>query len=643
MKTMMLGIPKVALLSALVGVLLFGSWSTSEAVLQAVSPANDPVNGFPLFYTDTNLLQLEVCTDPANCVVTPVVALNDFSANIGFGAEMFYFIADAAVPIGPQVAGGATGQLRYRAALEAAFDSFVGIDPVATDGDPAPGTQIVFARINMQAIPAGILAGSTTYTVDHPYGTFQFTTAADGSAARFRLEDGGLVKLDFTTVLLTATTNFGPFLTAVTPAPPAGFIGNALITQTVTGSPLNRNFVTVTGANAGGPGNNSSSIADFNLGGQAAAFNLNVTLTGNGTGTVTSAPPGISCGLTCNAPFPPVTSVTLTAAPSATSVFSGWTGCTPVGGNPNQCTGTMNANTNVTAAFNEAVNVTVAPAAINLGAINLGSTVLRTITVANTGVTTGLNVGQITLTPGDFVITNDLCSNLTRAPGTSCIVDLMFTRAAIGDSAATLAILSDDPQTPTVNVSLSATGSLVPAFADVAEGAFAENFINTLFYNGITAGCGGGNFCPDSPITRKEMAVFLETSLGAVAPACGGNIFIDVTEPLLGAGFCGFIEKLASDGITGGCGGSNFCPNAPVTRGQMATFIEAALRNPANAICAGRFTDVPTTHIFCGFIERLNDDGITGGCGPSTFCPDDPVTRAQMAVFLVAAPPPIIP
>ena len=90
-----------------------------------------------------------------------------------------------------------------------------------------------------------------------------------------------------------------------------------------------------------------------------------------------------------------------------------------------------------------------------------------------------------------------------------------------------------------------------------------------------------------------------------------------------------------------------FCPNAPVTRAEMAVFIEAALSPTPGPTCTGnRFTDVTPVTVggpFCAFIERLAQDGITGGCTPTTFCPFDPVTRAQMAVFLTAAPPPLIP
>jgi hypothetical protein len=178
-------------------------------------------------------------------------------------------------------------------------------------------------------------------------------------------------------------------------------------------------------------------------------------------------------------------------------------------------------------------------------------------------------------------------------------------------------------------------------FADVPATAFASAQIEAIAGAGITGGCLTNPlsfFCPDNVITRGQMAVFLETSLGGVIGACAGT-FADVptTHP-----FCGFIERLALDGITGGCGGNNFFPDDPITRGQMAVFIEAAIGG-VTAPCLGTFLDVPTTHPFCGFIELLANDGITSGCGGGNFCPNDPVTRAQMAVFIVAAPAPLVP
>ena len=50
-----------------------------------------------------------------------------------------------------------------------------------------------------------------------------------------------------------------------------------------------------------------------------------------------------------------------------------------------------------------------------------------------------------------------------------------------------------------------------------------------------------------------------------------------------------------------------------------------------------RFADVPPTNPFFAFIDRLAERGITAGCGGGNYCPQDPVTRAQMAVFLIRA------
>jgi hypothetical protein len=211
-----------------------------------------------------------------------------------------------------------------------------------------------------------------------------------------------------------------------------------------------------------------------------------------------------------------------------------------------------------------------------------------------------------------------------------------------------------------VSTSRSQTVDLIitlTTFADVPADHLFFNQIDAVAAAGITGGCAAddpltpdneANFCPDNPVTRGQMAVFLETSLGGVTAACVGT-FADVptTHP-----FCGFIELLASDGITGGCGGNNYCPDAPVTRGQMAVFIEAALGG-VPAACVTTFADVTADHPFCGFIETFATEGITGGCAadnPATttvnearFCPDSPVTRGQMAVFLVAAPDPLLP
>lgn len=102
--------------------------------------------------------------------------------------------------------------------------------------------------------------------------------------------------------------------------------------------------------------------------------------------------------------------------------------------------------------------------------------------------------------------------------------------------------------------------------------------------------------------------------------------------------FVNSIRWLAATGITQGCGPREFCPNDAVTRGQMAAFMARALKLPAPATPI-RFTDT-RGHLFEGAISRLAHAGITVGCNPPTnnrFCPDQFVTRGQMAAFMVRA------
>ena len=98
-----------------------------------------------------------------------------------------------------------------------------------------------------------------------------------------------------------------------------------------------------------------------------------------------------------------------------------------------------------------------------------------------------------------------------------------------------------------------------------------------------------------------------------------------------------FIEQLLLDGITSGCGNSNYCPDATVTRAQMAVFLLRAKYGSGYSppAATGVFGDVDLSYWAVHWIEQLADEGITVGCGGGNYCPDESVTRAQMAVFLV--------
>jgi parallel beta-helix repeat protein len=112
-----------------------------------------------------------------------------------------------------------------------------------------------------------------------------------------------------------------------------------------------------------------------------------------------------------------------------------------------------------------------------------------------------------------------------------------------------------------------------PPFADVPCSSPFAPWIAELLARGTTSGCGGGNYCPAGLVPREQMAVFLlRTLLGSsyLPPACTTAVFADVP---CSSPFARWVNDLAARGIAGGCGGGNFCPSTAVTRGQMAVFL----------------------------------------------------------------------
>jgi len=184
------------------------------------------------------------------------------------------------------------------------------------------------------------------------------------------------------------------------------------------------------------------------------------------------------------------------------------------------------------------------------------------------------------------------------------------------------------------------TGSLrngwVADFLDVPGSNQFYSYVITLAANEITSGVGGGNFGVNLSALRQQMAVFLlkgRHSLCYTPPPCTG-VFADVPCP---STFADWIEALAAEGITGGCGGGNFCPTSPVLRQQMAVLLLKTEHGSGYVPppCTGVFLDVPCPSTFADWIERLAAEMITGGCGGGNFCPTNPNTRGQMAVFIV--------
>lgn len=185
------------------------------------------------------------------------------------------------------------------------------------------------------------------------------------------------------------------------------------------------------------------------------------------------------------------------------------------------------------------------------------------------------------------------------------------------------------------------------SFADVPTANLFYAFIENIFHNGVTGGCSGGNYCPGNATLRKQMAVFLLKSLEGATylPPPATGIFDDVldTDP-----FAPWIEDLYGREITGGCAGGpppapiSYCPDQAVKRKQMAVFLLKTKEGSSYVPPAPTdiFDDVPADG-FQPWIEELYNRAITGGCAggpppaPISYCPENSVTRGQMAPFLV--------
>ena len=214
---------------------------------------------------------------------------------------------------------------------------------------------------------------------------------------------------------------------------------------------------------------------------------------------------------------------------------------------------------------------------------------------------------------------------------------------------------------PTAGASKDWTLHIGSSFADVPPDRWAYSFIETLLHSGITAGCGVSDFCPATPVSRWQMAVFIGKAMaGGPVPvsgtvpgmgdyncvAGGTSVFLDVPP---GDGGCRFIHYIAAHGITLGCGNNNYCPSLIVSRWQMAVFIAKALAGGTvpvsgtvpgmgdyNCVAGGTsvFLDVPPDDSGCRFIHYIAAEGITTGCGDQNYCPWTDIARDQMAVFL---------
>ncbi len=202
------------------------------------------------------------------------------------------------------------------------------------------------------------------------------------------------------------------------------------------------------------------------------------------------------------------------------------------------------------------------------------------------------------------------------------------------------------------------------SFSDVPPSRWAYRFIETVLHHRVTSGCGSGNYCPTTTVTRWQMAVFLARLLhpgplpaSGTVPGMGSyncveggtSVFFDVAPSDPG---CRAVHYTVAQGVTDTCGPNLYCPDNTTSRRTMAEFLARALVGPAipgsgtvpgmgNYLCGvggtSVFLDVPPEHPACPHIHFIASRRITVGCGGGNYCPEGDVARDQMAVFLSKA------
>lgn len=176
-------------------------------------------------------------------------------------------------------------------------------------------------------------------------------------------------------------------------------------------------------------------------------------------------------------------------------------------------------------------------------------------------------------------------------------------------------------------------------FADIPAGASYEYSAETLYRHGVTVGCATNplRYCPDDAVTRLQMAIFMLRGMhgpGYVPPAAT-HTFTDTFND-----DAKWASKAIVDGVLEPCDTSRFCPTEFIPRYEMARALARARRGPVHTgklPLVGIFADVSLSSPYAPFIEQIYADAVTTGCAsnPARFCPNDLVTRATMALFMV--------
>jgi hypothetical protein len=137
-------------------------------------------------------------------------------------------------------------------------------------------------------------------------------------------------------------------------------------------------------------------------------------------------------------------------------------------------------------------------------------------------------------------------------------------------------------------------------------------------------------------LTRAQLAVMLVRAKHGVnfsPSAATGAVFLYVSVSDTCADY---IEQLFADGITAGCGSGLFCPSSTVTRDQLAVILLRFKFGGSYTppVASGLFDDVPSSDPAAAWIESLFNQDISEGCDARNYCPSHAVTRDTLAILM---------
>ena len=226
-----------------------------------------------------------------------------------------------------------------------------------------------------------------------------------------------------------------------------------------------------------------------------------------------------------------------------------------------------------------------------------------------------------------------LANGATRLQGVTLLV---------GQAAGTIAALAStggvqprDVDPFEVQRALVADGAAlaIDALGDVATGDPRWGAIQLAITRGVMAANASGAFSPTASLTRADGAIAVATlfQLTLDPPASPSFGDVDVVHPAFL-----YVEAMLRAGFTTGCGGGNFCPDAALTRAQLAVFLAKGLEPSPPACTTPPFADVAMSDPTCPAIAYVTARGLLAGCGGGSFCPASPIQRADAAAAFLA-------